>query len=62
MTDVKLMIGDYVYASDWCFGEIVDMDDDGAWVEFETGRGGGTSYFNFDEIEFAPCPLNRYKK
>ena len=30
-------VGDYVYASDWCYGRIIDLDYDGAFIEFETG-------------------------
>lgn len=43
-------IGDYVYAADWCYGKIVDLDEKGAWVEFDTGTGGGTLYFYYDEL------------
>ena len=43
-------IGDYVYASDWCYGQIIDLDHDGAFVEFETPGGGGTCYFYYDEL------------
>lgn len=46
-------VGDYVYASDWCFGEIVELTDDGAYVEFETEFGGGTTFFGFDEMVLA---------
>ena len=43
-------VGDYVYASDWCYGRIIDLDYDGAFIEFETTGGGGSCYFYFDEI------------
>ena len=46
-------IGDYVYASDWCYGRIVDLDDEGAFVEFETTGGGGTCWFYLDELKKA---------
>lgn len=49
------LIGDWVYASDWCYGQIVDFNDefDCAVVEFETDRGGGTALFDFDELMLA---------
>ena len=58
MKDCILKIGDYVYASDWCFGEIVGITHEGVWVEFDTGNGGGTAFFDYDEVELAECPLN----
>lgn len=44
-------IGDYVYASDWCYGRIIDLDYDGAFVEFETSNGGGSFSFYLDELK-----------
>lgn len=46
-------VGDYVYASDWCFGEIVELCEDHAYVEFETDFGGGTMPFAYDELKLA---------
>jgi hypothetical protein len=46
-------IGDYVYASDWCYGQVVDIDGDLVSVEFDTGRGGGTWTFEAHEIRLA---------
>lgn len=46
-------IGDYVYAGDWFYGIITDIYDDGAVVEFETAGGGGSLFFDFDELEKA---------
>lgn len=46
-------VGDFVYGSNWCFGEIVQLDNYGAWVEFDTGTGGGTSYFEYEELVLA---------
>lgn len=43
-------IGDKVYADDWCYGEIVRLEDDIAWVEFETAGGGGTAKFNIANL------------
>lgn len=46
-------IGDYVYACDWCYGQIVDMDEYGALVEFDTGTGGGSLWFSYSELQKA---------
>lgn len=50
---MNLQIGDRVYASDWCYGQIIDIDDDYIWVEFDTGTGGGTCAFEHDEVSLA---------
>lgn len=49
-------IGDWVYASDWCYGQIVDIDNKGARVEYETPGGGGNFWFDFNELTKAPSP------
>lgn len=46
-------VGDWVYASDWCYGVIVSIEDDIAVVEFETFGGGGTWSFWLDELTLA---------
>lgn len=46
----KFQIGDKVYASDWCYGEIVRINGDFADVEFEHGNGGGCLQFKLDEL------------
>lgn len=46
-------IGDKVYAGDWFYGTIVDIDGDIAFCEFETERGGGTLAFKFRELRRA---------
>ena len=46
-------IGDLVYASDWCYGQIVDIDGDFISVEFDTGSGGGTCSFELEEVMLA---------
>jgi hypothetical protein len=46
-------IGDYVYASDWCYGQIIDIDGDFISVEFDTGSGGGTCIFEAHEVRLA---------
>ena len=38
-------IGDWVYASDWCYGFITKIEDGFAVVEYETDRGGGNCSF-----------------
>lgn len=43
-------IGDYVYASDWCYGQVVDIDGDFVSVEFDTCSGGGTCLFEAHEV------------
>lgn len=45
-------IGDYVYADDWCYGQIVEIANGLAYVEFDTGTGGGTLPFDFNELVF----------
>ena len=52
----KFEIGDWVYASNWCYGQIVDIGDDYANVEFSSERGGGCLPFDFDELTPAPNP------
>ena len=46
-------VGDYVYASDWCYGVIVEIENDVAYVEFNTDCGGGCMPFGLDELERA---------
>ena len=48
MTDFK--IGDMVFAEGWCYGEIIDICDNEAMVEFDTGFGGGTWTFDLSEL------------
>ena len=44
-------VGDMVYASDWCYGEIIRIEDGIADVEFETAGGGGTLSFELSELK-----------
>lgn len=44
-------VGDYVYASDWCYGVIVRIEDNIADVEFDTAGGGGTLPFELSELK-----------
>jgi hypothetical protein len=43
-------VGDYVYASDWCYGVIVSIEGNIADVEFKTAGGGGTLPFELSEL------------
>ena len=54
MTDFK--IGDWFYAHDWCYGQITDIDDEVACVEFETAGGGGSYTFELSDLSKAPEP------
>lgn len=49
-------VGDYVYASDWCYGQITDVYEDYVRVEYETPGGGGADLFGYDQITFADPP------
>jgi hypothetical protein len=53
-------VGDYVYASDWCYGQIVEIFEDCVRVEYETFNGGGNMLFTYDEIRF-PAPAEEDK-
>lgn len=52
MRDFK--VGDWVCASDWCYGEIIEIDQDNkiAYVSFATWGGGGCLSFGLDELMF----------
>ena len=52
MLNDSFEIGDWVYAGDWCYGQIVDIDFEKgeALVEFDTGTGGGSLWFEFGEL------------
>ena len=52
----KFNIGDWVYASDWCYGVITDIEDDFAVVEYETDRGGGNCSFLLEDLKRAEPP------
>lgn len=52
-------VGEWVYADDWCYGRIVSIDGDEAFVEFETDRGGGSFAFKLCELRHAPKPRKR---
>lgn len=44
-------VGDMVYASDWCYGEIIGIENNIAYVEFEAEGGGGTAPFELNELK-----------
>ena len=46
-------IGDMVYAGDWCYGEIVRIENGYADVEYDTGSGGGCLPFELSELTHA---------
>ena len=50
---MNFQLGDWVYASDWCYGQIIDIDEDYIWVEFDTGIGGGTCSFEHRAVRLA---------
>lgn len=52
MPNDSFEVGDQVYAGDWCYGQIVDIDFEKgeALVEFDTGSGGGSLWFEFREL------------
>lgn len=52
MLNDSFEIGDQVYAGDWCYGKIVDIDFEKgeALVEFDTGTGEGSLWFEFGEL------------
>lgn len=52
----KFKVGDWVYAEDWCYGQIVDIEDNLAHVEYDTGTGGGCMPFELSELELAKPP------
>ena len=52
----KFNAGDWVYASDWCYGFITKIEDGFAVVEYETDRGGGNCSFMFEELKKVEAP------
>ena len=52
----KFNAGDCVYASDWCYGIITDIEDDFAVIEYETCSGGGRCSFMFKDLKKAEPP------
>lgn len=56
MKSKRFYVGDWVYAGNWCYGQIVEVNDTYAAVEFDTGNGGGTLHFDFEDLEKAHSP------
>lgn len=46
----KFKVGDHVYGDDWCYGEVLEIYEDGALVGFETGSGGGSMFFDWEYL------------
>ena len=55
----KFSIGDWVYVSDWCYGQIVNIDDGIASVEYDTGTGGGLCSFMIEDLTKAEPPKSK---
>lgn len=51
---MNFKVGDKVFASDWCEGVIVELENDTAYVEFSTIGGGGCLLFGLDELQHIP--------
>lgn len=52
----KFNVGDWVYASDWCYGCITEIEDGFAVVEFDTGYIGGNCKFMLEDLKKAEPP------
>ena len=55
-------VGDWVYASDWVYGKIVNMEDGFAEVEFCTENGRNCLPFKLGEITHADAPKKKNQK
>lgn len=55
----KFKVGDWVYGSDWCYGQITNIDEVTQlyYVEYDTGFGGGTATFLAEDLKYARHPL-----
>ena len=52
----KFNVGDWVYASDWCYGFITKIEDGFAVVEYDTLSGGGNCSFMIEDLKKAEAP------
>lgn len=52
-------VGDWVYGSDWCYGQIVDIHKEYVAVEYSTERSGGLCHFEYSELQKADPPDKR---
>lgn len=52
MLNDSFEIDDWVYAGDWCYGQIIDIsfENKKALAEFDTGTGGGSLWFEFGGV------------
>ena len=57
--DRNFKVGDWVYASDWCYGQIFKIEDDIAVVEYDTGCGGGNCSFLLSSLKKAEPPKKK---
>ena len=57
----KFNVGDWVYASDWCYGCITEIEDGFAVVEFDTDSGGGNCSFMLEDLKKAEAPKRNSK-
>ena len=52
----KFNVGDWVYASDWCYGCITEIEDGFAVVEFGTGYIENNYKFMLEDLKKAEPP------
>lgn len=52
----KFKVGDWVYGSDWCYGQITLINGNYCHVEFNTDGGGGCFVFSTKELTHAEPP------
>lgn len=52
----KFNVGDWVYASDWCYGFITKIEEGFAVVEYDTFSGGGNCSFMIEDLKKAEAP------
>ena len=55
----EFKVGDWVYGDDWCHGQIVEIYEGTAYVEYATDRGGGICVFELSELRPAEPPEER---
>ena len=55
----KFKVGDYVYAEDWIYGKIVNIDGKYAEVDFDTMHGGGSLTFELEDLKHAEPPKRK---
>ena len=55
----EFKVGDWVYGSDWCYGEIEHIEEGFALVSYTTSNGGGSCTFYISELKHAPNPITQ---